>query len=105
VLQHLSNSEIEKVVVKLPTKYRFMILTEHLPLSDRFVPNLDKARGPDVRFDIEGEGSGVILTEPPFNLKVAQSRILCEVSDGVVWRKGIIRTNLYEFEPHGQLSQ
>jgi hypothetical protein len=96
VLQHLSNSDIEKIVAKLSAKYRFMILTEHLPMSDRFVPNLDKPRGPDIRIEIGEEGSGVILTELPFNLMVKQNTVLCEVFNDLAGRKGVIRTNLYE---------
>ncbi len=97
VLQHLSNSEIAKVVAKLPTRYRFLILTEHLPLSDSFAPNLDKAHGFDIRLELEKEPSGIVLTEPPFNLKAVRTTPLCEAFEDVEDRKGIIRTNLYEF--------
>jgi hypothetical protein len=100
VLQHLTNSDIEKVVAKLSAKYRFLILTEHLPVSDRFVPNLDKARGRDIRLYIRGKESGVVLTEHPFNLMVKQTTVLCEVFEDFMGRKGMlksmIRTNLYE---------
>jgi hypothetical protein len=96
VLQHLSNSDIAKVVPKLSTKYRYLVLTEHLPISSGFVPNLDKARGPDIRIKLEKEGSGVVLTEKPFNLKVKQTAVLCEVFRDIMERKGVIRTLLYE---------
>jgi SAM-dependent methyltransferase len=96
ILQHLSNSDIEKVVPKLSAKYRFAILTEHLPLSDQFVPNSDKPRGANIRINIGKKGSGVILTEQPFNLKVNQNTLLCEVLSDVGARQGVIRTNLYK---------
>ena len=100
VLQHLSNSDIEKVVAKLSAKYRFLILTEHLPFSNKFEPNLDKARGPDIRLYIRGKQSGVVLTAPPFNLVVKRTRVLCEVLDNFMGRKGILKsyitTSLYE---------
>ena len=95
VLQHLSNRDIEKVVSKLSEKYRMLIISEHLPLHERFVPNLDQATGPKIRIDIGESGSGVILTEPPFNLKVKEAAVLCEVLQDSVGRNGLIRTNLY----------
>jgi SAM-dependent methyltransferase len=95
VLQHLSNSELEKVVAKLPASYRFIVLTEHLPV-DSFVPNLDKPRGFQVRLELEKAASGIILTEPPFNLKVARTTTLCEAFETLGGRKGVIRTILYE---------
>lgn len=97
VLQHLSNNEIQKVVAKLPGSYRFLILTEHLPSSGSFVANVDKESGPYIRLNFGKHGSGVVLTEPPFNLKVAKSTVLCEVFEDVDGRKGLIRTTLCEF--------
>ena len=94
VLQHLSNSDIEKVVAKLKG-YRFIILTEHLPVSDTFVPNLDKPTGPDIRISIGESGSGVLLTEPPFNLGIRHSRLLCQAFEDISGVRGVIRTNLY----------
>ena len=96
VLQHLSNSDIAQVVPKLSAKFRFLILSEHLALSDGFVPNLDQTRGPDIRIDIGKGGSGVVLTEQPFNLKVKRTTVLCEALEDISERKGVIRTILYE---------
>ena len=97
VLQHLSNSDIEKVAAKLPEKYRYLILTESLPRADSFQMNLDKARGPDIRSTFEETGSGVVLTEPPFNLKVTESTLLCKAYADDPGRKCVISTNLYKF--------
>jgi hypothetical protein len=88
VLQHLSNSEIAGSLAKLAATYRYLIVTEHLPLGS-FVPNLDKPTGSGIRlFD----GSGIDLTLPPFNLRVTALRRLCEAPQ----MGGVIRTFLYE---------
>lgn len=93
VLQHLSNKQIFKVVQKLQGKYEYLVLTEHLPIAEHFTPNLDKPAGPNIRLGLSENGSGIVLTKRPFNLKVKDEKILCEVSsDG-----GIIRTILYRF--------
>ena len=92
VLQHLSNKHIAAVVSKLKNSYKYLVLTEHLPLRDDFSPNLDKEVGAGVRIDIGKKGSGVILTKPPFNLQVLQSSVLCEIPEG----GSVIRTNLYK---------
>lgn len=88
VLQHLSNDHIARALPQLASKYKHMILTEHLPSSGKFTPNVDKPAGANVR---GGLNSGVILTSPPFNLRVKQDIVLCEVPEG----GGVIRTNLY----------
>jgi len=87
VLQHLSNHDILQVVSKLG-QYRYLVLTEHLPVS-QFVANIDKPAGMGIRLMAN---SGIILTRPPFSLKVSAERILCEVPE----EGGIIRTTLYE---------
>ena len=95
VLQHLSNDDIKRVVPKL-YRYRYLILTEHLPVSADFEPNLDKKRGLDTRLNLGTKGSGVVLTEPPFDLKVKDAKILCEADETIGGAPGIIRTTLYE---------
>ena len=98
VLQHLSNNDIQKIVAKLRASYRFVIVTENLPLAEGFTANLDKPRGHDIRLHIGEEGSGVILTEAPFCLQVKQNQVLYEVFQRVLGRKAVIRTNLYELQ-------
>ena len=90
VLQHLSNRHIQSVVDKL-LQYRYVVLTEHLPSSPAFEPNLDKAVGAGTRLGIGRSGSGVVLTRAPFNLRAVETRMLCEVSEGT----SVIRTEVY----------
>ena len=92
VLQHLSNSQIQKALPGVAIRYRYLILTEHLPHAPSFKHNLDKPAGPDTRLNIE---SGVVLTSAPFNLKPVAEYQLCQVID----EDGIIKTTLYEFNP------
>lgn len=74
VLQHLSNEEIKSVVNKL-SKYKYIILTEHIPFGD-FIPNKDIIAGQGIRIK---HNSGVDLLAEPFNLKVKSTKILNEV--------------------------
>ncbi|MEM9075661.1 MAG: class I SAM-dependent methyltransferase [Bacteroidota bacterium] len=64
VLQHLSNSEINRIVSKLYV-YQYVVLTEHLPLGD-FTPNMDIISGQGTRLKKQ---SGVNLCEAPFQFK------------------------------------
>ncbi|CAG2136201.1 class I SAM-dependent methyltransferase [Cupriavidus numazuensis] len=90
VLDHLDNARIASVLSKLGP-YKVLILTEYLPHSSDFTPNLDKAIGSHLRL-FGPVPSGLVLTAPPFNLKVSSARILCEVPDS----GGVIRTIAYE---------
>jgi len=90
VLQHLSNEQIQKLISKL-SSYRYLILTEHLPKLKTFVPNLDKKPGSGIRL---GYHSGIVLTLPPFHLKVVNEQVLCEVEEV----DGVIKTMLYKLQ-------
>lgn len=89
VLQHLSNAEIQQITEKL-SGYKYMILTEHLPHGE-FIPNEDIISGQGIRLK---KRSGVVLTAPPFNLKVKNERQLLSVQleNGA----GVIVTTLFE---------
>ena len=89
VLQHLSNGDVAKILPKL-CRYKYAVITEHLPGFAGFVPNLDKKTGADHRVTL---GSGLVLTEPPFSLESKGSQILCDVPEF----GGIIRTIAFEF--------
>jgi hypothetical protein len=45
VIQHLSNKEILASLDQICSKYKYLILTEHLPGQETFTPNLDKPSG------------------------------------------------------------
>jgi Methyltransferase domain len=88
VLQHLSNAEVKRALPQLAAKYKYLVLTEHLPAEEDFAPNLDKPAGPGIRMQID---SGIVLTRAPFKLRPRKEERLCQVEeDG-----GMIRTTLY----------
>jgi lipoprotein NlpI len=91
VLQHLSNSDISAIMSKVQKTYRYAVITECLPSSGSFVANLDKVTSDKIRLNVNG--SGVVLTEAPFNLTPKDERQLCVVSTG---RTQIV-TTLYGF--------
>jgi hypothetical protein len=89
VLQHLSNAQIGRFIARA-SKYKYLIVTEHLPDVATFTPNVDKPAGPGTRV---GYPSGVVLTAPPFNLRPKAERKLCRVKsfDG-----GVLVTTVYQ---------
>lgn len=91
VLQHFCNEDIQKVLSKL-LKYKYIIVTEHLPLSKTFKPNIDKPTDASIRLEYSIAKSGVVLTKSPFNLKVKNEKIIAQVED----EGGIIQTIVYE---------
>ena len=88
VLQHLNNRQIGAIVGKLG-KYRQWVITEALP-GTSFEANVDKAAGEHIRLVSD---SGVVLTEPPFDVKPSDELVLCEVPQ----YGGVVRTTLYCF--------
>lgn len=65
VLQHLSNQQISLILHKIK-QYKYVIVTEHYPLSNSFTPNLDHQSGPRTRIY---KNSAVVLDQPPFSVK------------------------------------
>jgi len=94
VLQHLSNAQILSVVPKL-YRYNFLVLTEHVSKKPGFTPNRDKATGAGVRVS---QGSGVVLTAPPFLLRTKSESLICATDESVSRHPGLIQTTLYELE-------
>jgi hypothetical protein len=90
VLQHLSNEAIHNVVRQLASRYKYAVVTEHLPKNPDLVPNIDKKTGPDTRI---GYNSAVVLTAPPFGLQAKEQRVICEVPEN----GGVIQTVIYTF--------
>lgn len=89
VLQHLTNQQISEVLDKVRLKYRYLILTEHLPNRKKFVANVDIPTGSLIRANIN---SGVIIEEPPFLFKFLTKKVLSEVP----FSGGIVKTTLYK---------
>ncbi|MDA9328720.1 class I SAM-dependent methyltransferase [Flavobacteriales bacterium] len=89
VFQHLSNAEIQQIVLKLNV-FKYVILTEHLPEGE-FVPNKEIISGQGIRLK---KKSGLNLLIDPFNLKVKSNKELLSISLGN--ESGIIVTTLYQ---------
>jgi 2-polyprenyl-3-methyl-5-hydroxy-6-metoxy-1,4-benzoquinol methylase len=89
VLQHLSNDNILKIVSKIKNNYRYIIITEHLPTSYDFIPNLNKTNGPGIRLN---KNSGVILSEHPFNLIFLEKFVISDIPQD----NGRIETIVYK---------
>ena len=68
VLQHLTNTQIQSVV-KQVRHFKYVVVTEHIPIGKDRIPNRDKVHGPDIRLY---SNSGVFLDQPPFNLPVEE---------------------------------
>jgi SAM-dependent methyltransferase len=92
VLQHLGNAQISRVLPKL-ARYRFVVVTEHLPADPAFQPNLDHPPGSGTR---ASRNSGVVLTAAPFDFQVATARRLCRVP----WQNAIIESIAYGSSAH-----
>ncbi|WP_299253322.1 class I SAM-dependent methyltransferase [uncultured Aquimarina sp.] len=88
VLQHLSNTEVERALSKL-TNFKYIILTEHVPEGD-FEPNKEIISGQGIRLKKQ---SGLNLLAPPFNFKVKEEKQL--LSTILNNNKGVIITTLY----------
>ena len=72
VLQHLSNSDIIRVLAKL-SAFRKVYVTEGHPLIVEGPVNPDKRVGADVRFDWRiGVGRGVELDKKPFDARIRE---------------------------------
>jgi hypothetical protein len=94
VLQHLSNSQISRIVPKL-YRYQFVVLSEHVPVENGFVPNVEKTAGVTIRLPSR---SGVVLTRPPFNLKVKSEKVICSNLQSIRSYKGVVNTMIYELD-------
>jgi hypothetical protein len=87
VLQHLSNSQITKIIQKC-NSFSSWIITEHLPNDQSFKPNRDITAGCGIRTLFN---SGVDLLAPPFSIRGYTHRVLCEIAEN----DGVIRTTLF----------
>lgn len=76
VFQHLSNEVIQKSLANIIKSYPVLVLTEQIPLSENFPPNAPMETGSNIR---TGKGSGVVITEAPFNIAVKSAEVICDV--------------------------
>ncbi len=79
VLQHLSNEQVEKILIKL-RNYEYVLICDHIP-GGEFISNKDKKHGEDIRLK---DNSGLVFNEAPFNekLKVVDTFVLESFGDG-----------------------
>lgn len=94
VLQHLSNTLIINSLKLIGKKYKYLIITEHLPSKENFVPNIDIPTGPYIRID---KDSGVVLTREPFNLNIIYEENICNIYPKSIKNfEGIINTKVLQ---------
>jgi len=88
VLQHLSNAEVQQVLVKLKA-FKYVVLTEHIPEGD-FIPNKDIISGQGIRIKKQ---SGLEVLAAPFSLKTqdVQQLLTVQLKKGT----GRVVTDLY----------
>lgn len=91
VLQHLSNSQIQKFLPKLKGHFSWLILTEHIPAKPDFPHNLDHTNSQHIRLS---NNSGIVITSPPFNLESVEEKVLCQVASGT----GVVKTIAYRLK-------
>ncbi len=92
VFQHLSNSSIQNSLSQITKKFKYIVFTDSQPNIEKFVPNLDIIEGAGTRTSM---GSGVVLTDAPFNLVVKKEIQLCSVPE-YSQEQGSIKTLFYE---------
>ena len=85
-----SDLEFSYIWYLIPEKYKYIILTEHLPEGD-FTPNEDIISGQGIRLK---KHSGVDIAKPPFSFKAKSVKQLVAIP--LLEGNGIIVTNLYQ---------
>jgi SAM-dependent methyltransferase len=89
VFQHLSNSQIQKILNKLGGA-RYILVTEHLPAPEHMLrPNVDKPHGGDIRIY---DDSGVFLDRPPFSVPNLETVLEVDVPKPMRWHGEKVRT-------------
>ena len=90
VLQHLNNNDISNILKKLK-QFKYVLVTEHLPIDEFLLKkNADKLTGPDIRIY---DGSGVFISEHPFNIECKE---VLSYREDVDYIKAEIKTFLVE---------
>lgn len=95
VLQHLSNDDIENMLNNITLSgAKCLCVTEHLPIDEKFVSNIDKPTGVGIRL---GLGSGIDVEKYPFEFNVDSSKILIEINTFAEGLKSKLVTKQYTF--------
>ena len=89
-LQHLSNQDIHSFLKNIKNKFKFLLVTEHLP-DGKFKSNIDMKTSFLIRPLFN---SGILLHEKPFEIKFKHMDELLRVSAAP--DEGVISTILYE---------
>jgi SAM-dependent methyltransferase len=76
VFQHLPNVDIASILGCLSASADHVVVTEQLPSDGIFSPNLEIPSVGNWRLGLK---SGVVVTSPPFSLKVASSMQICSI--------------------------
>ena len=96
VLQHLSNNLIQNFLNLMKNKYKYLVLTEHLPSLKRFQSNIDMPTSSYIRL---AKKSGVNLQDPPFNLKMINQYDLCNIHPKEILNfDGVINTKIIQLK-------
>ena len=90
VLQHLDNDSIIKFLKNVKGKYKYMIVTEHVP-SKSYEKNLDRVSG-----GFLGNLSGVYLEEAPFKLDYLEKEEILSIPFDQDPDNGMIKTFIYK---------
>jgi len=88
VLQHLSNLQIKNILDKIVGNYKYLILSEHIPIN-KFIPNKDIHTGDLSRVFIN---SGIDIEKKPFNYKFKKKSIINEVYE----KEGKVQTIVFK---------
>ena len=80
----------------MKNKYKYLVITEHLPENPNFIPNKDMDSGPFIRLD---KNSGIDLTKKPFNLDVVSEKILCDIKSNENYKfNGVMNTKVLQLK-------
>lgn len=80
VLQHLSNSDIKKILSKIKA-FKFVLITEHIYEGIDKIINIDKSTDGNIRIGLR---SGVYVEKPPYNLKNIVHLLRVEEGGGII---------------------
>jgi SAM-dependent methyltransferase len=94
VLQHLSNEQIQSILDKA-CAFKYVLVSEHVPIGESVDPNLDKIPGPHIRMRVN---SGVFIDQAPFSIKNAKPLFEYREDDPVKGKlvAAVIRSYLIE---------